>query len=133
MSNEHINPDELFKLPSFSQAVISTGSKTIHIAGQVAFDEEMNVIGQGNYMAQAAKAFQNVATALEAAGATPEDVVSTVMYVKDLNPKSVEGFGAGMMTALNGKPFPPNASTLIGVAALGHPELLVEISAIAVV
>jgi enamine deaminase RidA (YjgF/YER057c/UK114 family) len=32
----------------------------------------------------------------------------------------------------DGEPFPPNASSLIGVARLGHPEMLVEISAIAV-
>ena len=37
-----------------------------------------------------------------------------------------------MGQALDGEPFPPNASTLVGVTQLAYPEMLIEISAIAV-
>jgi enamine deaminase RidA (YjgF/YER057c/UK114 family) len=131
MSIEHINPDGLFKMPGFTQVVKSTGGSRIYIAGQGAFDKDMNLIGADDYQAQARQAFNNLAVALEAAGATPEDIVSTVMYVVDLNPESTQAFIAGMNQALDGKGFPANASSLIGVKALAMKGMLVEISGVA--
>lgn len=134
MSNEHINPDTLSSMPAlFSQVVTSSGSRSIHISGQVAFDEKMNVVGKDDYIAQTIKVFQNVAAALEAAGASPADLVSTVVYVKGLSQKTMEDITIAQMTALDGKPFPPSTATMIGVATLAHPDLLVEISATAIV
>ena len=133
MPNQAINPDTLFKMRGFHQVVTSTGTKTIHVAGQAAYDTEMNLVGAGDYRAQTIKAFQNLVLALEAAGASPADVVSSHMFVKGLCPEVTGQFIAGMNEALNGEPFPANASSLIGVAALADPEMLVEISAVAVV
>ncbi len=133
MSNQAINPDSLFKMAGFHQVVTSTGNKTIHIAGQGAFDEQMNLVGAGDYRAQAVKAFQNLALALDAAGATPADVVSSHMFVKGLCPEVIGQFIEGMSEALDGQPFPANASSLIGVEALADPGMLVEISAVAVI
>ena len=133
MAKEHINPDGLFKLPAFTQVVKASGGHTIHIAGQGAFDSEMNLIGAGDYKAQATRAFQNLLIALQAAGATPADVVSSVMYIKNLSPSATEAFVAGMMEALDGQPFPPNASSLIGVQSLAMEGMLVEVSAVAVI
>ena len=69
----------------------------------------------------------------EAAGARVTDVVSSTMYVKDLGPEALEQFGRALNDALGGTPFPPNASTLVGVQSLAYPQMLVEISAVAVV
>lgn len=132
MTNQPINPDTLFKMPGFHQVVKTTGQTTIYVAGQGAFDTDMNLVGKGDYRAQAVKAFQNLTLALAAAGATPEDVVSSHMFVKDLSPEATAEFIAGMSEALDGQPFPANASSLIGVAALADPDMLVEISAVAV-
>jgi enamine deaminase RidA (YjgF/YER057c/UK114 family) len=133
MSNQAINPDSLFSMPGFHQVVTSTGSKTIHVAGQGAFDKQMNLVGPGDIHAQTVQAFQNLALALEAAGATPSDVVSSVMYIKGLCPVITGQFVKAMNEALDGKPFPSNASSLIGVDALADPRMLVEISAVAVI
>ncbi len=132
MSNQPINPDTLFKMRGFHQVVTSTGNKTIHIAGQGAYDTEMNLVGVGDYRAQTIKAFQNLELALASAGATPADVVSSHMFVKGLCPKVTGQFIEAMNVALDGEPFPANASSLIGVEALADPEMLVEISAVAV-
>ena len=105
MGKQHINPQGLFQIPSFTQVVKTSGSHTVYIAGQGAFDADMNLVGAGDYRAQSARAFQNLAIALEAAGAAPEDVVSTVMYVKDMNSDAVSAFVAGMNEALDGAPF----------------------------
>lgn len=132
MPNQAINPDTLFSVPGFHQIVTSTGNTTIHIAGQGAYDSELNLIGEGDYRAQTIKAFQNVALALEAAGATPADVVSSHIFVKGLCTEVAGLFVKAMNESLDGKPFPANASSLIGVQALADPRMLVEISAVAI-
>lgn len=132
MPKQHINPDSLMSLPSYSQVVVASGSRTVYIAGQGAFDAEMNLIGANDYYAQTVKAFRNLASALAAVGARPTDVVSSTMYVRNLGPEVMEHFARGMNDAL-GVPFPPNASTMVGVQALGHPDMLVEVSAVAVI
>ena len=93
----------------------------------------MNLVGKGDYFAQAVQAFKNLKAALTAAGAAPAHVVSSNMYVKDLSPAAMEDFTRAMNVALDGEAFPPHASSLVGVQALGGEDMLVEISAIAVV
>ena len=44
-----------------------------------------------------------------------------------------DDLAGAMKTALDGQPFPPNASTLVGVTRLGHPQMLIEISAVTAV
>ena len=72
-------------------------------------------------------------TALASVGATPADVLSSTIYIVDLDEAKTATFVAAMKTALDGRAFPPNASTLVGVTRLGHPQMLIEISAIAAV
>ncbi len=131
MSNYAVDPEGLFKFDGFHQVMVSTGTKTIYIAGQVAFDKDMNFIGKGDYKAQAVQAFQNIACAAKAADATPQDVLSSVIYIKDLNSEALQQVMMGMAIALDGKPFPAHAYNIVGVAALSDPDVLVEISAVA--
>lgn len=132
MSNQAIDPEGLFKFDGFHQVMVTSGTKTIYIAGQVAFDRDMNFIGKGDYKAQAIQAFQNIVVAAKAAGATPEDVVSSVLYIKGLNSDAIQQVMTGMATALDGKPFPAHAYNIVGVEALSDPDVLIEVSAIAV-
>jgi enamine deaminase RidA (YjgF/YER057c/UK114 family) len=61
----------------FSQVVVvsNAGSRTVYVSGQVSVDKENKLIGAGDLRAQAEQAFQNLLTALQAAGATASDVV----------------------------------------------------------
>lgn len=77
------------------------------------------------------QALQNVTRALAAAGTTPDKVVSINCYVVGLTAEITDIFVSAMNQALDGEPFPPNASVLIGVPTLVYPEMLVEISAVA--
>ncbi|MGD9598457.1 MAG: RidA family protein [Steroidobacteraceae bacterium] len=131
MTIEHVQPAGLFKAEGFSQVVVGTGSRLAFIAGQGAFDAQFNLIGPGDHFAQARQAFRNLATALRALGATPDQVVSSTLYVVGLTPAVLERFTSAMSQALDGQPFPPHAATLVGVERLAYPEMLVEISAIA--
>jgi len=134
MPIQHVNPKGLFQLPkAFSQVVTADAGKLVFVAGQGSFDADMKLVGAGDYRAQAAQAFRNLRTALAAVGAEPEHVVSSTMYVVNLHPAALEAFTQGMNEALDGKPFPPNASTLVGLQSLAFPGMLVEVCATAVV
>lgn len=132
-SNHAIDPDGLFKMPGFHQVMVTKGKTTIYIAGQVAYDSEMNFIGIGDYSAQTMAALQNLALAITAAGATPNDIVSSTFYIKGLTTQASKKIIAAMAIALEGKPFPAHTYTMIGVEALADPRALIEISSIAVV
>ncbi len=129
---EHINPPGLFQLPGFSQIVVAPAGRTAYIAGQGPFDAQFRLIGEGDLHAQTVQALRNLRTALAALGVGPERVVSSTMYVVDLDDAKAATFVRAMNEALDGQAFPPNASTLVGVTRLGLSGMLVEISAVAV-
>jgi 2-iminobutanoate/2-iminopropanoate deaminase len=132
MEIERINPKGLFVLDAFTQIVRTKGGRLAFIAGQGAFDENFKLIGAGDLHAQVVQAFRNLRTAVESIGGKVEQIVSTNMYIVGMDAKKVEIFGRAMAVALDGKPFPPNASTMIGVQSLAGEGMLVEISGFAV-
>ena len=81
----------------------------------------------GDVAAQARQAFANLATALERAGFALADVVRTRMYLTDISRWQELGRAHG---ELFGDIRP--ATAMIGVAALLHPDMLVEVEADAV-
>lgn len=132
MDIERINPDGLFKLDAFSQLVVARGARRIvHIAGQGGFDSSFALVGPGDLFAQTVQAFRNLRTAVESIGGSVDQIVSSNMYIVDMTPEKVGVFGRAMSQALDGEPFPPNASTMIGVQALAMEGMLVEVSAVA--
>ncbi len=134
MTIERINPDGLFKLDAFTQIVTAPASGRIaFIAGHGAFDADFNLVGAGDLHAQALQAFENLRVAVEATGGSVDDIVSTILYIVDIDAKKVDIFGRAMAAALDGKGFPPNAATMIGVQGLAGEGMLIEISAVAVV
>jgi enamine deaminase RidA (YjgF/YER057c/UK114 family) len=137
MSHEKINPPALFNSLQygFSHAVAHTdghsGARTIECAGQVAWDRDCNLVGEGDFAAQAREAFRNVQTVLKAAGATPADVVRLRTYIVDHDMEKLEALGP-IMAEFYGE-VTPAANTLIGVQALALPGFLIEVEATAVV
>ena len=133
MKIQHINPDSLF--PSlqfgFSQVVSSEGGRTIHCAGQTAWDKDMNIIGEGDFAAQARASYENVRIALASAGAEPRDIVRMRTYIVNYTPKYLEPLGIETATFFGDHP--PPAATLIGVASLAMPEFMIEIEVTAIV
>ena len=132
MTIEHINPSDREAPKGYSQLVATTGGRTLYVAGQGGYDAEGRLVGRGDVEAQARQACRNLADVLAAADAGPEQVVFSTMYVVGLNDETMAAFMRGMNDALDGRPLPPNASTLVGVERLAYSEMLVEINAIAV-
>lgn len=133
MSIQKINPPTLLKFDGLAQVVVAAGGgSTVYIAGQSAYTNTFELVGAGDYRAQATQALHNLRTAVEAAGGTVENIVSSTVYIKGLNGQASEQVMAAMATAIDGKPFPAHAFSMIGVEALSGPDLLIEISAVAV-
>jgi enamine deaminase RidA (YjgF/YER057c/UK114 family) len=115
----------------FSQAIeVSGARRTIFCAGQTSTDGEGTPVHPEDMRAQITQAMDNLETVLREAGAGLSDVVRLNFYTTD-----VDGFFEAhdaVVGRLAGAGCQP-ASTLLGVASLAFPELLVEIEATAVV
>lgn len=131
MQKQYINPPALNPTNGFSHVVTATGGKTIYVSGQVSVNERAEVVGKGDLRAQVEHTFENLKTALAAAGATFADVVKVTYYVVDLKPEHVGHIREVRRKYLD--PQNPPASTLVGVAALVVPDWLIEIEVVAVV
>ena len=133
MSKTSLNPDSLFdsRQYGFSQIVVAQGSRTVYWSGQVAWDENQNIVGENDLRAQVWQSLKNVETAVTHAGGTLEDIVALRIYiVHDWMDKT-----APISEALKHF-FPgdnPPAATWIGVQSLARPEFLVEIEGTAVI
>lgn len=100
----------------------------IILSGQAAIDREGNVVGAGDFNAQAEQVFDNLDYVLKLAGSSFGNVINVNIFVTDMSqfPKVME---------LREKYFEPPypADTIVEVNALALPELMIEIQAIAVV
>jgi enamine deaminase RidA (YjgF/YER057c/UK114 family) len=132
VSKEAINPPSVFRSldHGFSQAVITSGRKTLYVSGQTAWDSQKQLIGGGDLEAQARRAFTNLQAVVEAAGGTLADVVSVRIYVVDYRPEKAVPVGRAFRHFFSSEVKP--ASTWIGVAALADPGFLIEVEATAV-
>ena len=124
-----LNPEGLVEPQGYTHVAVATGGRLVFVSGQVAQDADGGIVGAGDLAAQTEQALRNVGIALEAAGATYQDVVKTTIYVVDWRPEKMADLVAGLQRTAIGAPGP---STLIGVAALADPRLLVEFDVTAV-
>ncbi len=130
MAKEFLNPAGLANPGGFTNVVSAIGGKVIFIAGQVAFDTSLQIVGRGDLAAQTRKTCENLQVALAAAGASFADVVKLNVYVVDYRPEHRQVISA-VRNQFVSREHPP-ASTLIGVQALAMDGLLIEIEAIAI-
>jgi enamine deaminase RidA (YjgF/YER057c/UK114 family) len=103
----------------------------VHISGQVGQDESGEIVA-GGLAAQTERALLNVALALEAAGASLDDLAKLTSYVVDWDPSMFDELARGISAAGAQQPSPDMALTLVGVTSLFTPEMLIEIEAVAV-
>jgi reactive intermediate/imine deaminase len=111
----------------FSQAVKVSGGRTIYVAGQVALDALGNLVGNGDFRAQAVQVFENIKAALAAAGADFSHVVKLTIYVLDRSnlPTLRDVRDQYVNTQA------PPASTAVEVRNLAREDFMLEVEAIA--
>lgn len=133
MRAEKINPPDLYDSVQygFSHAARARGRTTIHLAGQVAWNQAGHLVGAGDLVAQTRQVLANLRTVLAAADATPADILRLRTYVVAHSPEKLGPVLAAISEFYDGATPAPN--TFIGVEALALPDFLIEIEATAAV
>ncbi|MFH8973444.1 RidA family protein [Streptomyces sp. NPDC017890] len=121
-------PDGVAPAAQYAHVVLGTG-RFVAVSGQLALDEDGELVGQGDPAVQARQVFENLRRCLAAAGATFDDVVKLTFFVTDMAHMSA-------IRAARAEHIPDDrlpAASAVQVAGLVRPEFLMEIEAFAVV
>ncbi len=113
--------------PRYSHAIQTDPGKLLFMAGQTATDQQGNIVGKGDIVAQATQVLENMKAILEEVGGSLADIVKTTVYITDI--KYREGMGQVRSRYFEND---PPTSTLIVVKGLAREEFLIEIEAMAV-
>lgn len=115
---------------NYSHAVrIETGEGVLlFVSGQVAFDADGTLVGEGDMSHQTEQVFENLKAVLEANGASFRNVVKISTFMTDI----------GQLPAMRDVrarylPDPPPASTTVEVSGLFRPEAMIEVEAVAAI
>ena len=144
MPFELLNPKGLERPVGYAHVAKVTGGNIVYVAGQAStplqihtlvsapFDENSQIVGKGDFIAQFAQVIRNLKTAVEAAGGRPDQYAVLTMYITDLQAylNNRKSLGEAYREVF-GKYFP--AITLVQVRSLYNPDCMVEISGIAVI
>ena len=124
---QRLTVPDLFPPPGYAHVAIASAARLVITAGAVPLDDEGNLVGTGDYRAQARQTLDNLLRQLAAAGAGAEDVLKTTVYVVARDSVDL----VAVWDVVQESPLAAAASTLLGVALLGYSGQLVEIEAIA--
>jgi enamine deaminase RidA (YjgF/YER057c/UK114 family) len=134
MTVQLLSPSGMFQPVPYHHVAIGTGSRHVHVAGQISRDADANLIATGDLTGQVVQVFRNTALGLAGAGATFADVVRLRFFVTQWTPEKIGDFMAGVELATEelglSQLLPP--ASLIGVDSLFEPDVLVELEAYAV-
>lgn len=122
MSNSELHPTG-----GYEHVTIVEAGRLAFIAGQCPVDADENVVGVGDLDRQIDQVAANCLAALAAAGARPEDVVRSVVYVVSSESRVVGGAWHRLADHPDLGPAFKAASTVTGVTALGYTDQLIEV------
>jgi 2-iminobutanoate/2-iminopropanoate deaminase len=122
---ERYQPEGIYRPASYDHAM--RAGNTIYVAGQVARDANGELVAPGDAAGQAEQVYANLGAVLQAAGAEPQHVVKVTTYLVNASdsPAVTEA-----RQHFFGDHRPPHTGLI--VAALGGPDVLVEVEVIAV-
>ena len=126
-----VNPEGMASPVGYAHAVVAAPGRLVFLGGQVAHDAD-GICRGDSLVEQFERVLANVVRALEAAGGSPEHLVSVQIYTID-----VAGYRAaarelgGLYRRAVGRHYP--AMALFEVRALFDPDALVELVCTAVV
>jgi enamine deaminase RidA (YjgF/YER057c/UK114 family) len=121
------NVDTLAAPPGYSHVAVGRGGTVVFTAGAVPLDAEGDLVGEGDPVAQAVQVIENLLAALQTAGAQPQDVAKTTVYVAGASFEAQSAVWQVVRSSEIGRA----PSTLLGVPILGYRRQLVEVEAIA--
>ncbi|MDO0910418.1 RidA family protein [Streptomyces sp. DT2A-34] len=121
-------PDGVAPAAQYTHVVLGSG-RFVAVSGQLALDEDGELVGEGDPAAQARQVFENLRRCLAAAGATFDDVVKLTYFVTDM--AHMPAIRAARAEHIPDDRLP--AASAVQVAGLVRPEFLMEVEAFAVV
>jgi len=130
MERREINPTDWLLGFNINHGVEVTGAeRVLYLSGQTSTDANGAPVHPGDLVAQCGMAWSNLKDALAAAGMDPTNIVRLNMYTTD-----VPGFmgSAGDIVPIFAGDGCKSVGTLLGVAALFDPEIMIELEATAV-
>ncbi len=129
MERRLVNPWTWQEQFGFNHGHEVTGAeRTLYLAGQVSLDDEGKLVHDGDMVGQINKSIDNIEAVLGAAGMTLANVVRLNVYTTDVDGLLENAAALGRLNEAGCQ----YTSTLLGVARLAFPELLVELEATAV-
>ncbi len=131
MSVIRINPVNVWSDDDFpfNQAVVEPEGQRVHLTGQVAWNAEGQIVGMGDAKKQTEYAIDNIEKILAELGGSISDIVSlTTYYVRDEDLPAILNVRSRRFEKATGP-----ASTGVKVVSLVDPDLLVELTVIAVI
>ncbi|TNY25754.1 enamine deaminase RidA [Fulvimonas soli] len=123
-----LSPDTLSRTAGYSHVAVAPAGRTVYVSGRMALDRQGRLVGGSDFRAQAEQVFANLKTALEAGGASFEDVAKLDFYVTDMA-------GAPALREVRDRYIDaahPPVSTLVEVRRLVREDALLEVAATAV-
>lgn len=130
MERKIVNPSKWQDALGFVQGhEVSGAQRTLYCAGQVSVDADGKTLHAGDFKGQLNRTIDNLEAVLKGAGYGFSDIVRLNIYTTDL-----EGFfgNRGVLLERLVAAGARYTSTLLGVARLARPDLLIEIEATAV-
>jgi enamine deaminase RidA (YjgF/YER057c/UK114 family) len=133
MTLEVIQPDGWARPKGYSNGTLApAGARILFVAGQVAWDEEERLVGEGDFVAQFGQALRNVVAVVKKAGGEPEDIARLTIFVTDREAYlSRQAELGAVYRAVLGRHFP--AMALLHIAGLVEDGALLEIEGTAAI
>jgi reactive intermediate/imine deaminase len=126
-TKRRIRADGVAEAPPGTYSNAFAVGRTIYVSGQTAGEADGTIDGENDVHRQSVRAFEKIDALLAAAGACMDDIVKLTIFLTDVGQRAQV---SDARRAFFHDDFP--CSTLVGIAALAQPGLLVEIEAVAV-
>ncbi len=127
--NQGFNPTGVWQpFGSFSLGIVQGEGRVVQLCGQIPWDENRQIVGKDDIRAQTRQCIENIKKVLLHVGGRLEDVSSLNFYVTDLT----DFEGVHQVRTEYFRDICP-VSTLVKISELIEPEMLIEITATAVI
>jgi len=127
----YLNPPELASSPRYSQAAVINRGQLLLVSGQVALDGKGQLVGRGNFRAQAEQVFANLRSVLRSAGGEIPDIINISTHLVRL--ADLPTYREVRQAFFFSRKTPPPTSTTVQVAGLATDGALLEVSVMAVI
>jgi reactive intermediate/imine deaminase len=127
MEKTQVNPWSWQDRAGFSQAwKVEGAGSLVFVSGQAAISPQGELVGEGDFKAQAELAFRNLETVLDQAGASLADVVKLTVFLTDAS--TLRDYMEVKARFIEGD---QPASTALQVSGLALPGMMIEVEAVA--